>query len=321
MGDVNQKTPAQRTDLSHWLAGLPCLVAAVVVAVAFAVSWGDLPDPMAVQFGGDGDVNRVTSPWEILAISQLMLLFMAVGATRAAVLGTMSLRSVYIGSSTIGVFLGYLFTVLVLVNSEAAVAREARMPMWHFGVAVGLTVAVGVAVRVLSANGGRTRPGRPVSVGLRAGEKAVWIRAVGPRWLMVTGLLGMVAALVWGALGSSTGFWLAPLGLLTALFTGAQVSVDARGLTVRHSLVRVPRKHVPLERIERAWAQEVRPLSDLGGWGYRVSTDRSGVALRSGQGLWLRLTDGKEFVVAVDDAVTAAGLLNDLVARHRTDGA
>ncbi|MEV6130643.1 hypothetical protein AB0M05_28070 [Streptomyces violaceusniger] len=153
MGDLNQRAPAKRTDLLRWLAGLPCLLASAAVAVAFAVSWQHLPDPMAVQFAGNGHVNRVASPGQLLATSQLSLVCTGLGSTQAAVRGTLSLRSIYTGSLAIAIFLGYLFTVLVWVNSDAETAKEVRMPMWHLGVAGTLAVVVGLVVRVLSAKG------------------------------------------------------------------------------------------------------------------------------------------------------------------------
>ncbi|MEU5756296.1 hypothetical protein [Streptomyces sp. NPDC047829] len=110
------------------------------------------------------------------------------------------------------------------------------------------------------------------------------------------------------------GFWLWPVGLLIAVMAGARVSVHRGRLTVRPPLFGVPRVHIPLQRIDKAWAAEVRPLQDLGGWGYRVAKGRRGLALRSGQAVWLELEDGGQFVVAVDDAATAAGLLGDLLA-------
>lgn len=50
MNRPDRTSRAQQPDRLRWFAGLPCLVAALVVAVVFAVSWSNLPDPMAVHF-------------------------------------------------------------------------------------------------------------------------------------------------------------------------------------------------------------------------------------------------------------------------------
>ena len=42
----------------------------------------------------------------------------------------------------------------------------------------------------------------------------------------------------------------------------------------------------------------------------------SPAAVRSGEGLWVRQTNDKWFVVVVDDAHTAAALLGDLIAQR-----
>ncbi|MER5214252.1 DUF1648 domain-containing protein [Streptomyces sp. NPDC002838] len=293
-------------------------MAALVVAVMFTVSWPNLPDPMAVHFDEGGDVNRSASPVELLLISELTLLSLGVGLSRGAVRGSLALRTLYATSAAAAASLGYLFTVAVLVNADAATADEVRMPLWHLAIAAGLAVAAAGGVRVLMPGGrpdGADQSAASGSVGLQRGEKAVWVRSVGPQWLVAAGVLSAVVALAAGVLGWGPGFWLWPVGLLFAVIAGARVSVDGGGLTIRPSVLHVPRIHIPLQRIERAWAAEVRPLPDLGGWGYRIAKGRRGLALRSGEAVWLELDDGKQFVVAVDDAATAAGLLGDLLAR------
>ncbi|WP_328687668.1 DUF1648 domain-containing protein [Streptomyces phaeochromogenes] len=318
MNRPDRTSRAQQPDRLRWFAGLPCLVAALVVAVVFAVSWSNLPDPMAVHFDEGGGSNRSASPVELLLVSELTLLIFGVGLSRGAVRRSLALRSLCAASAAAAVSLGYLFSAAVLVNADAGTADEARMPLWHLPVAAGLAVAAAVGVQVLMPRerpAGTDQSAASGSVGLRRGEKAVWVRSVGPRWLMAAGALGAVVAVAAGVLGWGPGFWLWPVALLFAVMAGARVSVDGGGLTIRPPLLHVPRIHIPLQRIERAWAAEVRPLPDLGGWGYRIVKGRRGLALRSGQAVWLELEDGKQFVVAVDDAATAAGLLGDLLAR------
>ncbi|MFF1449660.1 DUF1648 domain-containing protein [Streptomyces sp. NPDC058274] len=317
MDRSDQTSRVQQSGRQRWFVGLPCLVAALVVAVVFTVSWPNLPNPMAVHFNEGGDVNRSASPVQMLLISQLTLLTVGAGLSRSAVRGTLALRMLYATSAASAVFLGYLFTVAVLVNAGASTAVEVRLPLWHLAVAAGLAVAAVGGVRVLMGRrgpAGTDQRAASGSVGLRPGEKAVWVRSVGPRWLVAAGVLGAAAGVTAGVLGWAPGFWLWPVGLLFAVMAGAQVIIHGGGLTVRLPLLRVPRIHIPLQRIERAWAGEIHPLADLGGWGYRVAKGRRGLALRSGQAVWLELDDGVQFVVAVDDAATAAGLLGDLLA-------
>jgi hypothetical protein len=78
------------------------------------------------------------------------------------------------------------------------------------------------------------------------------------------------------------------------------------------------RTGVALRDVVQAEAIDIRPL-EWGGWGYRGSLrlmGRAAVVLRAGPGVRLELRGGRVLAVTVDDAETAAGLLNDLVARR-----
>ena len=64
-----------------------------------------------------------------------------------------------------------------------------------------------------------------------------------------------------------------------------------------------------------------KPPMEHGGWGYRGSlrlTQRAAVVVRSGLALRLELQGGKRLSITVDDAGTAARLINGFVNR-RTD--
>ena len=70
---------------------------------------------------------------------------------------------------------------------------------------------------------------------------------------------------------------------------------------------------IPLRRIAHAAAVGVVPA----GWNYRGSLrifGRAAVIVHRGEGLELSLTGRQSFVVTVDDAATAAALLNDELA-------
>ncbi|MFG2134562.1 hypothetical protein ACGFNV_43320 [Streptomyces sp. NPDC048751] len=97
---------------------------------------------------------------------------------------------------------------------------------------------------------------------------------------------------------------------------GIKVTVSSEGVTVASALVPFLRRHIPLGRIERASARWTRPM-EIGGWGYRWKPGMRAVSLRAGDALWLELTRGTRFVITVDDARTAAELVNHyLPSRH-----
>jgi len=54
-----------------------------------------------------------------------------------------------------------------------------------------------------------------------------------------------------------------------------------------------------------------------GGWGYRwAGRGRTGVIVRRGPGMLIRLRDGRRLAVTLDGATQAAGLVNDLLDRR-----
>jgi len=71
-----------------------------------------------------------------------------------------------------------------------------------------------------------------------------------------------------------------------------------------------PRIEIPAAEIASVRAVRVDPFAEFGGWGYRFGVDgRRGVVLRAGDALEVARTNGRVFVVTVDDAATAASVL------------
>ncbi len=154
------------------------------------------------------------------------------------------------------------------------------------------------------------------SLGLRAGERAVWTGRARAKWRWPT---GMLLLLVMGALGGAlTSRWLIAAMLLIAAvsllgFTSVRVTVSARGVVVGYGVLGLRLTRIPLRKIASAEAVEGGEFS----FGYRGSLlmfGHAAVVLRRGPVLRLTLRDGKTFLVTVDDAATGAALLNDLIA-------
>jgi hypothetical protein len=93
------------------------------------------------------------------------------------------------------------------------------------------------------------------------------------------------------------------------------VRVDDRGLRIR-SVLGIPVVHVPLDQVTSADVTDVQAFSQYGGWGIRLALNgRIGVIVRSGEALEVHRRKGLDVVVTVDDAGSAAALLNGLVQR------
>ncbi|MET9347059.1 DUF1648 domain-containing protein [Streptomyces termitum] len=300
------------------LTALPFVLAAAVTPLLIAL-WGDrLPDPLATHFGLDGVPDGFTGPTAFAVLAAAVPLVL--GAAWTVFTHRSALWGAWLTSGLIGTLLG----LVVRDNLDAATAADVRSPLSHLAVALGAGVVLALAGHGLSrlvppedatAAGTRIAPGAP-RLDLGAGEAAGWSRATASAPLTALALLFLAGGVVAALLGPWPLLLLAVAVAVPGLaLARVRVVVDRHGLTVRSTLFPRPRVHVPLAEIAGADVREVRALREFGGWGYRVRAHRSGVVLRSGEALTVRRGNGREFVVTVPDAGTAAALLNTLAER------
>ncbi|MFB9307756.1 hypothetical protein BJY17_002773 [Agromyces hippuratus] len=200
-------------------------------------------------------------------------------------------------------------------------------------VLVSILLALGAGVGGWFAQPNVTTDGRtPVRtvepLDLAAHERAVWVRTT---TMTRAGMVAIVVSIVALAIGTvvvavtgSTAWWVM-LGVTVLLILLAvttfvfRVRVDDRGLVVRSPLG-LPRFGVPLEDVAAVAVRNVHPTAEFGGWGIRLGPDGAfGIVLRAGEALQVTRRNGRRFVVTVDDAATAAALLEALSARERVD--
>ncbi|MEU1345938.1 DUF1648 domain-containing protein [Streptomyces sp. NPDC005795] len=316
------------------LAALPFLLALAVDLLLFATRRDRLPAQLASHFVGNGRADDYAGRTSYVVVTTVLLV--GVGALWVLMTGMGGLhgraynRTVACGYAIAG-FLGYLMAVVLLVNVDAAEDARGRaqgvsFPMWHLAVAPGvaaLAFGLGMLLAALLPVPDEPSAAAPAGGGeriaLAAGEVAGWARSARSRWLPPTAALTCAGG---GALLYTAG-WVAAVpvllvGLLLVAFARPNVTVDRRGITVA-GILPWPRVRVPLDRIETAVSRDINPLTEYGGWGYRIRPGRTGVMIRSGEGIVARLADGRDFAVTVDDSATAAALLNTLIDQRRTE--
>lgn len=311
------------------LVALPFVVTTAVVAAVYAGVRDQLPDELAVHFGPGGTADRFEAPGQFLVAMVAMLLLGGAAWT------AMVARSGRGGGSGTGVaaaagwglaaFLGAVAVLVLQLNAGATDAAGLSLPLWHLGAAFAVGLAGGLLGHVLVR---KAVPDWPSGQGATGTERldlpregrAGWARRTSSVPMLLGGVVmmfGAVAPLAVSAMPWWVALVLLPGGLVLVLMAQADVAVDQRGLTVRLSGLPWPRLSVPLDRVAAAQARPVNPLGEFGGWGYRVTPKRSGLIYRSGEALVVRKTgDGREFAVTVDDAGTAAALLNTLAERR-----
>jgi len=313
---------------------LPAALLAAVVAVPAAL-WSRLPERVADHWTLTGTANG-TMPrlaafalLGVLAVVGTGLVWLGWTAVRhGAGNGTSRRgRAAAAGSAAGAVAIG-LFMMAVSTASVVQVAvanlggdglRSASVSAGSpIGIVGGPALLAAFAGYVLRRYGGlgAADDGAPrSSLGLRAGERAVWTGRARARWawpaaalLVAAGALVAAVAAQWG-----TAAPLLAAGVLTLGFTAVRVTVAARGVTVGYGPLGLRLTRIPLRRIAFAEAVE-REKAILPITGSLLRFGDVSVVLRSGPALRLTLRDGKAFLVTVDDAATGAALLNDLIA-------
>ena len=305
-------------------------VGLLVVAVAALISWswrGDLPERVATHWNVNGNPDSFGSFGALLALTTGLGVAMVAGfGALTAFLGQSALNRRVSAGATIwaGLFVAVLQLGTFAVQRGLTDARDAgSVDAVIVGALVGALIpAVLVALLV---PGDPPQPAAvPVAddaprVPLGTAERASWIGRVdgGP------GIgIGVGVTLLLVVLAVLGGMWVmlvvpALLAALMAAMLSFVVRVDADGLTVRSALG-WPRTRVPVDEVLRADVVPVNPLRQFGGWGWRVGRGgRVGIVLRKGEGLLVERTGGRSIVVTVDDAATAAALLNTLADRNR----
>jgi hypothetical protein len=309
-------------------AVVPLLWLALAVG-PFLAAWHRLPDPMAAHWSGsgapDGEMSRAGALALVAAMAGLPAIA-ALAMSRRAPRRRGELAPRLALAAFVGAFGAAIALVLVALNLDAPTWRDARpLPLGWLVAASAVPLAVAAAVsraarRLESLPD--AAPVRRASVGLGATERAVWTGSAGNPWFAAVGLGLVVSGLASLPLaGAPLPTTFIAAGLALGVFSLVRLRVDGSGLTVAYGPLGLPRQRVPLSRIRGARAIDVTPLRH-GGWGYRGSLlvfGRAAIVVRRGAGIQVDCDRGS-LVITIDDAETAAGLVNDLVDRARGTG-
>jgi len=160
-------------------------------------------------------------------------------------------------------------------------------------------------------------------LGLAPGERAAWFGTVAigraGAAILVLAVLLLVCSTIWMlVLSEPLGFWvMAAVTVFVIALVAAtlvfRVRISQAGLRVR-SVIGWPRWEIPAADITGVQVVDVNPMAEFGGWGVRVGLDgRMGIVLRTGEGIQVTRRQGRPLVVTIDDAATAASVLNATV--------
>jgi hypothetical protein len=317
------------TRLSFRLALVAVLVpfALAVTAVALQLAWlPDLPASVITHWAFDGAPDASAPSWTMPLLTGIVgvgipALFGAILAAGAGPCGPTATHKLLAVASVFAVTLiGVGLTGSLAIQRGVADERPDVLPVVLGGLAAAFLLAAAGWFVLPQAVPGGSVAGAPVPVvPVAPGERVAWVGiarfgtgvliALGGTVVLVTGVIVFAIAV--------TGSWwyaLIPVVVALAVLGTSvwRVRVDGSGLTVRGALG-WPQYRVALGELESAGVSEITPLGEFGGYGVRFGLGRRlGIVTRAGEALEVTRRDGRAVVVTVDDAATAAGLLNAL---------
>jgi hypothetical protein len=132
--------------------------------------------------------------------------------------------------------------------------------------------------------------------------------ALGVELVVDTSWTSGIPALVMSVVGCFAAGLLMLFGTLAFVHVG--VRIDGECLEVRCGHIGLPRRRIPLDHVVDAQVDPRVTPHQWGGWGYRWRPEMgTAVVVRRGEGLVLRMSDGRSFTVTVDDAEAAVRFL------------
>ncbi|MFE7468376.1 hypothetical protein ACFU6R_30330 [Streptomyces sp. NPDC057499] len=152
----------------------------------------------------------------------------------------------------------------------------------------------------------------------RATNRAQWVLAVAGAACLALGVELAVSSnwtsgtvpLVMSVVGCVAAGLLMLFGTLA--FVSVAVRIDGDALEVRCGHMGLPRRRILLTQVVGAeFVAEVTPRQ-WGGWGYRWRPEQgTAVVVRRGEGLALRLGDGRTFTITVDEAESGVRFIQE----------
>ncbi|MFH8576123.1 hypothetical protein OHB11_33280 [Streptomyces zaomyceticus] len=129
-----------------------------------------------------------------------------------------------------------------------------------------------------------------MALGVTLAVESAWTSGIAPLLMAVIGCVAAGLLVLFGTLA----------------FVHVAVKVDDDAMEVRCGHIGVPRRRIPLSLVVGADFEPSVTPRHWGGWGYRWRPEQGmAVVVRRGEGLVLRLADGRTFTVTVDDAESA----------------
>jgi len=312
----------RRARRSFLLVGLVAPIIIAVAALILIVIWlPDLPAQIVTHWGPNGP-DGYGSP----AMYVWVQIFNGLGLPLLLTVPVLAMMRKSWGATArflAALSLGLSAFISVGMAGSVAIQRNGGD-----GSGIGLVLAIGfTGMLVLGVLGWFVQPRvtiageatRTTPLHLAPGERAAWFGTAamarpGAITLVVSVLL-LIITTIWVFMVDAGAGWiiaavtLVVIGLVATTLV-FRVRANAEGLRIR-SIAGWPRWSIPAEDITDVRVVQVNPMGEFGGWGLRLAVDgRMGIVLRTGEGIQITRRSGRRLVVTIDDAATAASVLD-----------
>lgn len=320
--DLGRRGARVRRTRTYLSTVLPIGLLALSLA-PYLVAWDRLPEPLAGHWSLSGRPDAFMPRLVALGITLIMVL-VASGVAAKLVRRRNAGQGELAAPVAASLFIGTLGSMFSLVTVRANLDATSWLSAGGVGPATVLGVLAVAALvgawafrraRDLESPESTPVPGwTPAARRLKPGESAAWSGTARSRWAPVgaaVGIAGAAAALAFGRVPMAG--LLLTVALVFVPFTAVWVTAGPAGVRVAYGPFLWPVSRVRMDLISSASSVEVRP-AQWGGWGYRGSLKlfgKAAVVLRAGEGLRLDLRNGRVFLVTVDGAGGAAGVINE----------
>jgi len=310
---------------------VPSLVTGLAL-VAQLIALPHVPDPVAVHWSGTGGPDGSGPAWSYLVLTLLFgagfPLWLGLSALPRVRAGSRGWSFRFLSAFSLGfaVFgaVTWTWSLLMQMGLESWQDAPSVVPSLIVGGLLGMIAGlIGFAVQPKTVTVFEELPSAHVDVA--SGERVMWVGVAKAGKGSVITISAAVVLLFAGAVACWAAqqypvMWLllgltVLIGVLGLTMSEADVRVDATGVEVRGP-AGWPKSRIALEDIASAQAIKAEALGSFGGWGWRRVPGALGVILRNGEALKVDRKQGHSLVVTVDDAATAAALVNALAARR-----
>lgn len=305
-----------------------------ILALTAAALWGmsvldRLPVDTATHFDLSGNADDFMSPFNAVFIPILIGVIVTAALAIAFVSPTTRRGNAarWLAGTTAGtpVFMAALVYFMTSLNLDMESGRNVTLPASSIIIplAMGIVVGLLVALTITPAPPLPSEAGKPAGargdhgrdVHVPAGAKASWFGYARPgKTLLAINIFSILTMVIVTVMVPE--WWMIALTIATIIlvlgFSFFKVSISTKGLRAG-SIVGWPQIAIPLSEVSSAEVSDVH-FGNWGGWGWRVSSQGTGLITGGEEALRVTRTNGKILEVTCNDPATAAGVIRALKA-------